>query len=166
MPFTDVSIEVGTKIFHAHKVVLIARSPVFRDLFTKNQQPQPIDSLKISNIQPEVFGELLRFLYTDQVKNLGQYAKDLLGAADEYMLDMLKRKCEKVLTHQVSMENCLELLLLADRHAVPKLKKIVLCCIQFHVTEIVQTCEWQQLKRSHPQLYGDTADALLMCSNW
>lgn len=168
MPFTDVSIEVGAKVFQAHKVVLIARSPVFRDLFTKNhqQQQEPVSSLKISNMQPEVFGELLRFLYTDQVKNLPQYAKDLLGAADEYMLDMLKRKCEKVLTHQVSMENCLELLLLADRHSVPKLKNIVLCCIQFHVTEIVQTREWQELKRSHPQLYGDTADALLMFSNW
>jgi speckle-type POZ protein len=55
-------------------------------------------------------------------------APRLLAAADKYLLEDLKSRCETHLIRQMSAENCLELLSLAIHHPVEHLKK---CAVEY-----------------------------------
>ena len=122
---SDVTIQIDGKNFEAHKAVLAARSPVFLAMFQSNLTEDQTNTLKIDDIEPDVFKEMLRFIYTDQVENVDALAEKLLAAADKYMLDLLKTKCEAYLATYITGENCCQLLILADLHSVERLKTSV-----------------------------------------
>jgi speckle-type POZ protein len=89
MEFNDMEIRAKGVTFPAHKVVLAAGSPVFAAMlkatgFTENKT----NVLKIDDLEPPIIKEMLRFLYTDQVEKMDELAKDLLVAADKYLIDL------------------------------------------------------------------------------
>ena len=86
---SDIVIQVKDAKFDAHKLVLGTRSPVFLATFQSNLTETQTNTLKIKGIEPAVFKEVLRFLYTDQVEQLDELAEELLAAAERYMLDLL-----------------------------------------------------------------------------
>ena len=152
--------------FEAHKVVLVARSPVFDAMFQANLTEMQSNTLIIEDIEPIVFAEVLRFLYTDEVINLEDRTSDLLAAADKYMLDLLKLKCEAHLDKKITVENCSKLLLLADLHSAERLKKTVLDFVRFRSCEIAKIASWKLLlKTANPQLIRDISAALMTRSN-
>ena len=93
---------------------------------------QKTNILKIDDLEPVVVKELLRFLYTDRVEKMDKLVKDLLMAADKYMVDLLKLQCQAALAETVTVENCCDLLLLADKFSASELKKIVFVFILQH----------------------------------
>jgi speckle-type POZ protein len=81
--------------------------------------------VKVEDIEPDVFQEILRFIYTGrtQLTAMNQMAPGILAAADKYLLEDLKTRCETHLIRQMSAENCLELLSLTSHHPAEHLKK-------------------------------------------
>lgn len=135
---SDIVILVGGQKFEAHELILSARSPVFLAMFQSDLKMQT-NTLKIEEIGPDVFAEVLRFIYTDKVENLDGYAEELLVAADRYMLDLLKAKCEESLARKIAVGNCAELLALADLHSAKSLKAMILDCFQLHAAKVAET---------------------------
>ena len=78
--------------------------------------------VEISDVDHEVFREMLRFIYTGKAANLERMADDLLAAADKYALERLKVMCEEALCTNLSTENSAEVLILADLHSADQLK--------------------------------------------
>ena len=65
--YYDMTIEVGNdpyiKIFRSHMVILNYRSPYLRRILSSNNKKKNDDTLvhiKLSNIKPEIFREILR----------------------------------------------------------------------------------------------------------
>ena len=116
MQFSDVIFKVRECEFPAHKNILAARSEVFAAMFQHLMEEQSTNLAKIEDIEPEVFNQLLRFIYTGrvQVDKLETMAARLFIAADKYLLDELKNKCENYLLRHMSPENCVVLLLTGD----------------------------------------------------
>ena len=81
---------------------------MFAAMFVADLSEKRTNTLLIEDIDADVFVEMLRFIYTDEVKNIKNLAAKLLVAADKYMLDLLKLKCEKVLAENITVENCEE----------------------------------------------------------
>ena len=153
---SDIIIHVNEKKFKAHKLILSTRSPVFLAMFEKNHTEKKTNTLKIEGIEPTVFAEVLRFIYTDEVENLDELAAELLAAAERYMLDLIKAKCEESLAGNITTENCAELLLLADLHSANGLKKFVLDFIRLRAGLVFATTNWQEfMKSTRPQLLRD-----------
>ena len=153
---SDIIIHVKQKKFEAHKLILSTRSPVFLAMFENNHTEKKTNTVKIEGIEPTVFAEVLRFIYTDEVENLDELAAELLAAAERYMLDFLKAKCEAYLSEKITVETCAELLLLADLHSADRLKKMVLDFFRFRIAEVAETASWQQLMKSaNPLLFRD-----------
>lgn len=70
---------------HAHKAVLVARSPIFSAMFLNKDT---FDEAKegrvfISDIQSDVFQELLHYVYTAKVPKISELAFELLIAAEK-----------------------------------------------------------------------------------
>ena len=159
---SDVVIRVKKERFDAHKNILAARSSVFLAMFQSELTETQTNTVKIEGIEPAVFKEVLRFIYTDQVEQLDELAKELFEAAERYMLDFLKEKCVSHLATKISVENCAELLLLADLHSAAELKTFVLDFFRSRASDVAQTASWQQLMESaNPHLLRDISKALI-----
>lgn len=124
---SDVCFRVQGKKMQAHKFMLISRSPVFTAMFDHQMKENQTRVVDIVDINPDTFRSILYFIYTDKVKlETEEEAKKLLFAADKYMLELLKHKCEEFLSSCVRSSNFLELLALAYVHTALHLKKAAL----------------------------------------
>lgn len=110
--YADVIIRIGGQAIQAHKAILASRSEVFDATLRKLQ-----DQMVITDIHPNVFDQLLRFIYTGRLSLITMEARaaELYFAADKYFLHQLKDECKDHLIRRMSPENCIQLLLNADR---------------------------------------------------
>ena len=153
LPFSDVVIDVDGTKFSAHKIVLAAGSPVFSTMFQSHGFTESeTNIIKIDDLEPPVVYEMLRFLYTDRVKQFDLLACGLLFAAEKYMIELLKTKCQAVLAESLTIENCSELLSLADSNSAEELKKVAMEFILQHSGQVMQTDGWKEIIQTHPQI--------------
>ena len=78
----DVEFSVGGERMPAHKIVLQARSPVFRALLTGPMREGHEASVEVVDVQPPVFRALLAFAYTDALPEelqVGGYCRQVGG---------------------------------------------------------------------------------------
>ena len=154
MKFSDVTLSVLGRQFQAHKCILTSSSKVFSAMFEHQTKEKLSNHVKIEDIQPEVFNELLRFIYTGRstLAAMRTMAAQLLVAADKYLLDQLKSECEFHLLRQMSADNCMELLLLVSDqiHPVDNLKQGAIDFFRRFPGEVMATDGWKKAKREHP----------------
>ncbi|XP_057192526.1 speckle-type POZ protein-like A isoform X3 [Triplophysa rosa] len=197
--FTDCSLYVGGQEFKAHKSILAvwpyverssyhltdrfitflaARSPVFNAMFEHEMEESKKNRVDISDVEPEVFKEMMGFIYTGKAPNLEKMADSLLAAADKYALERLKVMCEEALCNSLSVENVADTLILADLHSAEQLKAQAIdfinrCSVlrqlgckdgknwnSNHATDIMETAGWKSMIQSHPHLVAEAFRAL------
>lgn len=100
--FSDITFNVQGREFKAHKVILAAHSQVFSAMFEHEMEEKRQNGVEIIDVKPEVFQEMLDFIYTGKAPNLNKKASDLLAVADKYALEELKIICEQELFSKLS----------------------------------------------------------------
>jgi len=153
--FSDVTLKTKGRSFKAHRVILAARSPVFRAMFTHNMQEAKNNEVIIKDIDAEVMEELLRFVYTNKVQDITRIAKALLAAADKYALDSLKVVCESTLIGQMTVEDVASILVLSDLHRCNHLKDAALAMIKRFPDKLVKTAGWNEMVLGYPSLVAE-----------
>ncbi|XP_057996751.1 ARM REPEAT PROTEIN INTERACTING WITH ABF2 isoform X3 [Hevea brasiliensis] len=101
----DVTFLVEGKRFYAHRICLLASSDAFRAMFDGGYRERDAKDVEIPNIRWDVFELMMRFIYTGSVDVDIEIAQDLLKAADQYLLEGLKRLCECTIAQDISVEN-------------------------------------------------------------
>jgi len=160
----DVKITCGGKEFWCHKLVLTTRSPVFRSMFESNMKEKITGSVEIKTMNPEVFEDLLKYIYTGDIK-IDSNAKGLFEAADQYQLDELKEFCEAKLCSSIDSNNCIELLVLGDLHQAPMLKKAALHYVSGNLNEVLNDSEWRRSLVPYPNLMADVMEMMVPKKN-
>ncbi|XVE66038.1 hypothetical protein DITRI_Ditri08aG0049300 [Diplodiscus trichospermus] len=102
---SDVTFLVEGRRFYAHRICLLASSDAFRAMFDGGYREKDARDIEIPNIRWEVFEVMMRFIYTGSVDVRLDIAQDLLRAADQYLLEGLKRLCEYTIAQDISLEN-------------------------------------------------------------
>ena len=160
MKFSDITINVRGREFKAHKSILAARSMFFDAMF--DQQPLKEKTNQIEeDVEPEVFQEILCYIYTGRVSEMAMknMAVEMFAVAEKYSLDDLKNKChhELFLYAMSSSKNCLQLLLLSDEyHPAFRLRKFVVYDLYFSirsnnfVSKITKE-DWKKAEKDHPE---------------
>ncbi|XP_065209111.1 speckle-type POZ protein B-like [Planococcus citri] len=156
--FSDVTISVNGKNYPAHKLILAARSSVFKAMFTNDMLESQKNNVTIDDIKQETFEEMLRYIYTGEMRNLDEWAFELFPAADKYDLKELKNACEELLLSKVSTDNVGKILLLADMHNAEELKANALRFIKknyYNRGNYKNTEVWKILSESRRSLLID-----------
>ncbi|KAF6723394.1 Speckle-type POZ protein-like A [Oryzias melastigma] len=91
-------------------------------MFEHEMEESKKNRVDISDVDPDVFREMMGFIYTGKAPNLEKMADNLLAAADKYALERLKVMCEEALCNSLSVENVADTLILADLHSAEQLK--------------------------------------------
>ena len=150
--FSDVILSANVREFAAHKAILTARSRVFSAMFEHDMKEKKQNKVEIPDMDHEVLREMLHYIYTGKISNIGNMAGDLLFAADKYALDRLKDMCEEHICSNVTVSNAAEVLCLADMHRADRLKAHVVNFIAKHANDVMKTPGWQAMtdKNPHP----------------
>ncbi|KAJ8748385.1 hypothetical protein K2173_003022 [Erythroxylum novogranatense] len=163
---TDVNFEVNGEIFAAHKLVLAARSPVFRAQLFGPMKDQNTRLIKVEDMEAPVFKALLHFIYWDSLPHLEELtglnskwastlmSQHLLVAADRYALDRLRLLCESNLCEDVAINTVATTLALAEQHHCFHLKSVCLNFIAMpeNLRAVMQTDGFEYLKESCPSV--------------
>ncbi|CAL5007569.1 unnamed protein product [Urochloa decumbens] len=164
----DVAFTVRGETFHAHKIVLATRSPVFKAQLYGQMKERRARRLTVEDIQPDAFKAMLQFIYTDSLPEWDdlvaneycEISRHLLAAADRYAMDRLKLLCASNLVEYLDAENVATTLALADQHNCDRLKEV---CIEFmassdEMNAVVETEGYANLKRTCPSILVDVLE--------
>uniref|UniRef100_A0A1Q3EZV7 BTB domain-containing protein n=1 Tax=Culex tarsalis TaxID=7177 RepID=A0A1Q3EZV7_CULTA len=130
--FADVAFRVGEpgELMFGHKAVLAEASEVFRAQFAgafresrEDVREQPIP---IVDIEPAVFKEVLRYMYSDRVNVTADNVVDVYYSAEKYLLEGLKKTCIKFLAANLTEGNVLGLF---DRNRQYELEEVNRFCL-------------------------------------
>jgi hypothetical protein len=93
--FHDVVFLVGPeeRQIYAHRSILSSRSGYFHAMFTVGLRESHDETVKKPNIDPDVFSEVLRFVYSGKVQLNSSNVIEVLEAASEMDLSILKKLC-------------------------------------------------------------------------
>lgn len=83
---TDVVLEVGTEIFHAHRLVLCAASPYFKAMFTGGLKECEMKRVKLQGVSPTAMARLIRFIYTGRIRITENTVCQVLPAATMFQV--------------------------------------------------------------------------------
>ena len=161
--FSDVEIECDGKIFNCHQLILSTRSDVFRAMFQPNTKESITKKVNIDDFDPDVVGEMLKFIYTGVAneKVLKEKTGELLAAAEKYQLDFLKNICEAILCLALKVTNSIEYLVLGDMHRAAKLRRMALKMVARNMTSLVTTDEYQDLVKNYPTIVLEIPAAMV-----
>ncbi|KAF5930364.1 hypothetical protein HYC85_031237 [Camellia sinensis] len=162
----DVNFEVNGEMFAAHKLVLAARSPVFKAQLFGPMKDQNTQCIKVEDMEAPVFKALLHFIYWDALLDMEELtglnskwactlmSQHLLAAADRYGLERLRLLCESNLCDDVAINTVATTLALAEQHHCFQLKSV---CLKFvampeNLRAVMQTDGFDYLKESCPSI--------------
>lgn len=151
---SDVDIIIGKKTFPSHKMILSARCPVFSAMFASPTKENISSEIEITDIEEDVFEELLYFIYTGRSPKQNDLAENLYIAADKYGMETLKDLCEESLLEKLksSKDTCVETLIYADRYNAKRLKKYGLSLVLEQVEKNIETESFKEMSLKHPHL--------------
>ncbi|ONK67712.1 uncharacterized protein A4U43_C05F2940 [Asparagus officinalis] len=166
---SDIIFEVDDETFKAHKLILAARSPVFKAQFFGLIGDPDIDKIVVQDVEPPVFKAMLLFMYSDVFPDFHEMTESvsmstatnlvqhLLAAADQYGLERLKLLCEAKLCKQVTSDTVVSTIALAEQYHCSHLKSV---CLKFaaapeNLCAVLQTEEFGHLKQACPTLLTD-----------
>ncbi|XP_052903147.1 uncharacterized protein LOC128310526 [Anopheles moucheti] len=113
----DCSFRVGEDVYHCHKLILSAASPVFETMFYGALAEK--QTVKIADIKSRVFERMLEYIYVgsidfDGIQNIEELL-ELYYCAEKYMIDSLHEKCVSYFGKNINPNNVLKILDIAYR---------------------------------------------------
>lgn len=151
----DVQFNVMGQKMGAHLSVLTSGSPVLAAMFQSDCKEKRTGRIKIKDINPEIFKQMLRFIYTGStlpVKLSDDDTEELFKAADKYELDLLRKQTLSVMCSRLTIDNVIRYLVVAHLHSAQCLYEACLDFMALHGRDISSRSDWSDLIKSYPEL--------------
>lgn len=149
----DVTFKCAEKSIKAHTLILASGSPVLAAMFQHDFVENRERVIEISDINPIVFENLLRYIYTGDVGLLEiTHVAQLLVAADKYDVDYLKDECAQLLSRNVTLETATEYLVLSHLHNSSELHELTLEFMSGNAEAVCCRNDWMEVIKNYPEL--------------
>ncbi|CAK0799090.1 unnamed protein product, partial [Prorocentrum cordatum] len=153
----------------AHRVVLAARSPVFRQMFFSAGMRESLDAhITLGDADPKAVQWFVGFLYSDNIADEVWQDDDavchLLALAHTYDVSALLKRCEARIGSRLSEENALERLMMADQYSISGLKEMVLQFIvksKERLAKVQGSPDFARMGKNFPHLLGEIISAFV-----
>ena len=119
---TDIVLHVQGHCIPAHRIVLMAQSPVFRAMLTDDLREKATGQIDIHDHSADAVREMKRFMYTGKVERLKDVGADVLDLAVAYELPQLKALCIKALPSLLCKSNVSRVFATAHTHSLQELE--------------------------------------------
>ncbi len=163
IPYTDFDDNDSIQspvIFHAHKLILAARSPVFAAMFSNRTLENTTNIIDINDLHSNTIQSMLEYIYTGKVNDIKKSTVELYRCADKYQLEDLRSQAEMALMSSLSIDTSAEILLLADQHHSKDLKsRVIQFIVNGNLKAIIQTDGWHKYVACIPDLVTEVIQA-------
>ena len=150
--FMDLKITCNGIFFECHKSVLSCQSDVFRTMFLNmDMKEAKSGEIEINDITAETMETFLYYLYHEDVEEK-VVDTNLLFAADKYNIAGLVEVCNEYLKSNLSVENCLDVLLSADFINQKELFRAASDFVIQNKGKVVRTNAWKEMAETNPKL--------------
>ena len=131
---------------------------MFEAMFSPNFKEGMENKVEVEDVAADVLEDMLIFIYGGEVGDLQGRASKLLVAAEKYYLEDLKKLCEESLCVNITVENVLAMIELADLHNAANLRAAALKFIGENAKEVSSQKEWRE---RIPDAIADIIDAII-----
>jgi len=162
--FSDVTLMCGERNFPCHKIILSARSDVFKAMFShENTKEGQTNQVEITDTDPDTLEQLLKYIYSDKLDcDMPNLASSLMRAADKYNIPRLKSLCEEAICNNIEVTNAAEILVLAHMYEASNLKAMAVDFIMSNLSKVSETPGWTNITTGqHPKLLGEMFKTLM-----
>ena len=152
----DVIFIVKNEKIGAHSAIVVSASPVICAMLEEDKFKEGRTKVvEVDDIDPLVFKEMLRYLYTGKAPKLDEDAmtEPLFLAADKYQIGALKDLCEHSLIAKLNLQTAVHYLVVAHLYTAPQLLEASLKFLVSHKTEVWSRSEWKELMKTYPDLF-------------
>lgn len=163
---SDVTLVAGGRELQAHRLVLVARSPVFDRMFSQESPMREAATgrVEITDVSAEITEQLLEFIYTDGLQNDEVWEDNdaigaLMQAAAKYEVPGLVSLCEQRAMKRLTVENVADWLTLASRIRAEALQDQCVSFMAGCIAEVQSTDGWERLMQDK-QLLAELAPLL------
>ncbi|KAF6213115.1 hypothetical protein GE061_010830 [Apolygus lucorum] len=150
---SDLKVLVQGREFLVHKAIVAARCPTIASKISDGAFEIVFDD---DNLEPDVFGNVLTFIYTGIIddESLAEKGEKLLKAADILKLEKLKSRAEVALLSSLSPSNATIRLMLAYECNCELMKEPILKMVKQHKKQVQVSPDWESLK-NYPEILLD-----------
>jgi hypothetical protein len=99
----DFVITCGKASFSCHRAILANKSPVFKSYFERHWKAG--DAYKIDDFEPEVVGQMIYFIYNDELSETAKPSEALLRIGDKYDVNGLVALCSTEFAKHLNNDN-------------------------------------------------------------
>lgn len=116
---SDVTFKVGEAgtLIYAHKIIVTVASKALFSLLNnpfnveKTEGADPAEGfIRITDIEPEIFMEVLRYIYYEKVNLNAKNMLDIYYASEKYLLYGLSSRCKRAFKKEITDQNVLKVL--------------------------------------------------------
>jgi kelch-like protein 8 len=145
----DVTLIVGERKIHAHRIVLASVSPYFKAMFTSKMSESVQDVITIGDVEDDIFFLLIQFIYSHRVIINVDNVQSLLQCANILQLDCVVSACCDFIYSHLSISNCLSVRDFVESHGCVKLVRKVDAFVKLHYLEVTKSQEFLDISVDH-----------------
>lgn len=113
---SDITVLCQDNSIRVHKLILSARSPVFKAMLTSDMVERTQGVIHIEDASVEVVRAMVRYMYTAKVEHDFDRIKELLVLANKYQVLELVNYCSSRIFESLSEDNALEIGMFGEMH--------------------------------------------------
>ena len=151
-PFSDVTFVVGGERIHAHRAIVISRSPYFHRMFLggmKEATESKGNEITIADTTPSTFRCVIKYMYTGLCNVHHNNALELLHSAHLFCLDGLAKAIEVFLFRAISTETAMEIIVAANTFSLVDLEAH---CVEYIIDHYEMFVPHLSKLATHPQI--------------
>jgi speckle-type POZ protein len=159
----DVTFIVKNEEIGAHSAIVFSASSVLSTMLEKDKFKGHTRTVEIEDMEPVVFKEMLRYLYTGRAPKMDEdeMTEPLFLAANKYQIEGLKDLCEQSLISTLDEQTIVHYLVLAHLHSAPQLLEASFKFLVEHKKEVWTRPEWKELMKSYPDLFFQASNRMI-----
>eukprot|EP00118_Oscarella_pearsei_P009849 m.57751 g.57751 ORF g.57751 m.57751 type:complete len:596 (+) comp34758_c0_seq3:50-1837(+) len=119
----DVELSVGSRVFRAHKLVLVSTIPYLNAMLASGMKESRQSTIELKSIDSHAFETILDYAYTGQVEVSAENVQELLPAAGMLQMESLTEACCSFLEGEMDAGNCIGIRTFANLHCCVELEK-------------------------------------------
>ncbi len=147
---SDITLMIGSSIFHAHRLILSSWSPVFKEMLLERSKSDEPHVLEEAQEYEAIFSDFLKFMYTETIDISKDTVYSFHKLSKEYGVKEICDLCEEFLIGEVS-NNIIALQTLTDAEEFG-VTKVYDHCFKFLGTNFFRLSN-SSLKKMSPSLF-------------
>ena len=121
----DLILVAGDQRFPVHKCIMVASSDYIDAMLRSGMQETRSNQIELKSISPQDLKVVIDFIYTGELRLSTANIAELIKVVSHLQVRYALRLCEEFLIEETSVENCIEMLQLAEIFCIQRVKTAV-----------------------------------------